>query len=116
MSLFNHPSGRGRYLTATVALATSTLLLAACGSSDSGSGSGSGGSKSGSKNYAVTYMPKSLGNKYFEASDKGGKTAVTAFGGKFKEAGATEASADVAVAVHPDGHPAGGRRDRARCQ
>jgi rhamnose transport system substrate-binding protein len=37
-------------------------------------------------------MPKSLGNKYFDASDKGGKTAVTEFKGKFKLAGATEAS------------------------
>ena len=37
-------------------------------------------------------MPKSLGNKYFEASDKGGKTAVEEFKGTFKEAGATEAS------------------------
>ncbi|MEP7088884.1 MAG: substrate-binding domain-containing protein [Nocardioidaceae bacterium] len=91
MSLHVSQSRPKRYLTTAVAVAASSLLLAACGSSsDSGGSGGSGGSGAG-KN-SVTFMPKSLGNKYFEASDKGGKTAVTAFKGTFKEAGATEAS------------------------
>ena len=88
MSLLAQKSGPKRYVTAAVAVAASALLLAGCGGSSS-SGSGGGG---GSKNYAVTFMPKSLGNKYFDASDKGGKTAVSQFKGKFKLAGATEAS------------------------
>jgi rhamnose transport system substrate-binding protein len=93
MSLFAR-SGHQRYLTAAIACAASTALLAACGSSsnsDDSGGSGSGGGGGGGSK-SVVFMPKSLGNKYFEASDKGGKTAVTEFKGTFKEAGATEAS------------------------
>lgn len=92
MSLFVSKPRSKRAVTAAAAIAASTLMLAACGATPSSSSSGSG-SKSSGKNYAVTFMPKSLGNKYFEASDKGGKTAVTEFKGKFEEAGATEASA-----------------------
>jgi rhamnose transport system substrate-binding protein len=94
MSLFVSKSRPKRLVTGVVALAASSVMLAACGSSSSDSSGDSGDSgSSGGKNYAVTFMPKSLGNKYFEASDKGGKTAVTEFSGKFDEAGATEASA-----------------------
>lgn len=89
MSLFVPKSGSKRLVTAAVTIAASSVMLTACGASTGSSDSG-GGSKS--KNYAVTFMPKSLGNKYFEASDKGGKTAVTEFKGKFDEAGATDAS------------------------
>jgi len=81
----------GRWLAAVAAVAASTLLVAGCGSS-SGGNSG-GGNSSGAKNYNVTFIPKSLGNKYFQASDSGGKSAVTSFGGTFKEVGPTEASA-----------------------
>jgi rhamnose transport system substrate-binding protein len=87
MSLYVSKSVRARLLTGAVAVAASSLVLAACGSSDGGDGGASG-----STSHAITFMPKSLGNKYFEASDKGGKTAVTEFKGKFEEAGATEAS------------------------
>jgi rhamnose transport system substrate-binding protein len=80
----------GRWLAAVAAVAASSLLVAGCGSSGGNSG---GNSSSGSKNYAVTFIPKSLGNKYFQASDSGGKSAVTSFGGKFQEVGPTEASA-----------------------
>jgi rhamnose transport system substrate-binding protein len=100
MSLFASKCGPKRLLTTAVAIAASSAMLAACGSSSGNGGSGSGGgggggggaSSSSGKNYAITFMPKSLGNKYFQASDKGGKTAVTEFKGKFDEAGATEAS------------------------
>jgi len=91
MSLFVSKPGPKRVVAAAAVIAASTLMLAACGASTGSSSSG--GSKSSGKNYAVTFMPKSVGNKYFEASDKGGKTAVTEFKGKFEEAGATEASA-----------------------
>ena len=96
MSLFVSKSGPKRLLPAAVTIAASALMLSACGSSSGGSGSSGGGGGGGSakaKSYAVTFMPKSIGNKYFQASDKGGKTAVTEFKGKFEEAGATEASA-----------------------
>jgi rhamnose transport system substrate-binding protein len=83
--------GRGRMLAAVAAVAASSLLVAGCASSSGGSSGGN--SSGGSKNYAVTFIPKSLGNKYFQASDGGGKSAVTSFGGKFQEVGPTEASA-----------------------
>lgn len=89
MSFVSKP-GAKRLITATVALAASSVMLAACGSSNSDEG---GSGSSNGNNYSVTFMPKSVGNKYFEASDKGGKTAVEEFKGKFEEAGATEASA-----------------------
>jgi rhamnose transport system substrate-binding protein len=88
-------SVRPRWLGAVAALAASTLLITGCGSSsDSGSsGSSGGGSGGGSASgKTITFIPKSLGNKYFQASDSGGKTAVEEFKGKFQEVGPTEAS------------------------
>jgi rhamnose transport system substrate-binding protein len=45
----------------------------------------------------VTFLPKNLGNPYFDTSDKGGKTAVAEFKGKFQEVGPQEASPDAQV-------------------
>lgn len=90
-TLTSTKSGRRRWLGAAAALTASSLILAGCGSSsdDGGNGGSSGGgSASGS---TITFIPKSLGNKYFEASDSGGKTAVEEFGGEFQEVGPTEA-------------------------
>jgi rhamnose transport system substrate-binding protein len=79
--------------TAFAALAVSAaLVLSACGgSSDSEGGSGSGG---GGGDLSVTFLPKNLGNPYFDTSDKGGKAAVEEFGGKFAEVGPQEATPD----------------------
>lgn len=79
--------------TAFAALAVSAaLVLSACGgSSDSDGGSGSGG---GGGDLSVTFLPKNLGNPYFDTSDKGGKAAVEEFGGKFSEVGPQEATPD----------------------
>jgi rhamnose transport system substrate-binding protein len=82
---------------AGVALAA-TLAMTGCaaatpGSSSSG-GSASSGSSGGAKNYKITYLPKNLGNPYFDASDKAGKTAVEGFGGTYAEVGPTTATAD----------------------
>ncbi|QAB18927.1 rhamnose ABC transporter substrate-binding protein [Leucobacter muris] len=80
---------------ALVALAASAaLLLTGCsggnaGSPDSGSGDGSGAS--------VTFLPKNLGNPYFDTSSKGGKAAVEEFGGTFNEVGPSEATPDAQV-------------------
>lgn len=83
---------------ALVALAASAaLLLSACsggGSDEGGSGSESGGSESGA---SVTFLPKNLGNPYFDTSSKGGKAAVEAFGGTFNEVGPAEATPDAQV-------------------
>jgi len=67
------------------------LVTSACGGSSDSSGSGSGG------DMTVTFLPKNLGNPYFDTSDKGGKTAVTEFGGKFQQVGPETASPDAQV-------------------
>ena len=71
---------------------TFALALTGCGkgSGDSGSGSGSKSTKTAS----ITFIPKNLGNPYFDTSDKGGKAAVAEFKGKFSEVGPQEASPD----------------------
>jgi rhamnose transport system substrate-binding protein len=77
-------------------LVSLSLVTSACGgssdsSSSGGSGSGSGGSKG---TISVTFLPKNLGNPYFDTSDKGGATAVKAFGGTYKQVGPAEATPD----------------------
>ncbi len=75
---------------------TFSLALAGCGkgSGDNASGSGSGSGGSGSKTATVTFIPKNLGNPYFDTSDAGGEKAVKEFGGKYSQVGPQEASAD----------------------
>jgi rhamnose transport system substrate-binding protein len=73
-------------LTLTVALA-----LAGCGK---GSGDSNSGSDSGSKKASITFIPKNLGNPYFDTSDAGGKKAVGEFGGTYAQVGPQEASPD----------------------
>jgi rhamnose transport system substrate-binding protein len=77
-------------------LVSLSLVTSACGgSSDSGSsGSGSGGSGGSKGAISVTFLPKNLGNPYFDTSDKGGATAVKAFGGTYKQVGPSEATPD----------------------
>jgi rhamnose transport system substrate-binding protein len=79
---------------AGLAAVTLTFALAATGcGKGAGDGESSGGS-SGSKAATVTFIPKNLGNPYFDTSDAGGKAAVKEFGGKFSEVGPQEASPD----------------------
>ena len=81
---------RNRRATALVAVALAAgLALTACGSkndsgSDSGDGGGSGG---GGKRHAHVFLPKNLGNPYFDTSDKAGQKAVESFGGTYQEVG-----------------------------
>jgi rhamnose transport system substrate-binding protein len=74
---------------AAVALVAS-LGLTACGGDDSTSGKDSGAT-------AITFLPKNLGNPYFDTSDAGGKKAVSEFGGKFEEVGPDTATPDAQV-------------------
>ncbi|MGZ4446050.1 MAG: rhamnose ABC transporter substrate-binding protein [Nocardioides sp.] len=78
---------------ASVALVAS-LGLTACGGNDSG---GSGGSGGGGGATTVTFLPKNLGNPYFDTSDAGGKKAVDAFGGTYQEVGPDTATPDAQV-------------------
>lgn len=82
--------------TAFAALTLSAAMaLSACGSSSADSKSGSGGSGSGK--ITVTFLPKNLGNPYFDTSDKGGETAVKEFGGTYAQVGPDQASPDAQV-------------------
>ena len=83
-------------------VASMALVTSACGgngnSASGDNGSGSGGSGSGNNgNISVTFLPKNLGNPYFDTSDKGGKNAVQEFGGTYKEVGPDQASPDAQV-------------------
>ena len=73
-------------------LASVALVASACGGSDSKSGS----TKSGDAT-TVTFLPKNLGNPYFDTSDKGGAAAVKEFGGTYTQVGPQDASPDAQV-------------------
>ncbi|WP_082748231.1 rhamnose ABC transporter substrate-binding protein [Nocardioides jensenii] len=66
-------------------LLSSAMILTACGGDDGGGSS---------DEVTVTFLPKNLGNPYFDTSDKGGKAAVEEFGGEFAEVGPQEATPD----------------------
>lgn len=81
-------------LSAAGALAVSAaLVLTGCttGGDDTAAGGGDTG------NLTVTFLPKNLGNPYFEASSVGGEAAATEFGGTFAEVGPSEATPDAQV-------------------
>lgn len=81
---------RTRRAGAIVALAVGMSLVAAgCSGNTGGSGEGGGGDTG---NLAVTFLPKNLGNPYFETSNSGGAEAVEEFDGTYEEVGPTEAS------------------------
>ena len=94
MTFIDTMRGRsGRAVGVAAIVAASALALVGCSSSSTpGDGSTGADNGDGSANYNITFLPKSLGNKYFQASDAGGKTAVESFGGTYSEAGATDAS------------------------
>ena len=48
-------------------------------------------------NLAITFLPKNLGNPYFDTSAKGGEAAVKEFGGTYAEVGPAEATPDAQV-------------------
>lgn len=81
-----------------VAAAAVAAALALSGCADTGS-SGGGASEAGggSDNLAITFLPKSLGNPYFDTSSKGGKAAVEELGGTFAEVGPAESGPDAQV-------------------
>lgn len=78
--------------TAAAALALAvTLVATGCsGGSAGGNAGGDGGGDGG--NLAITFLPKNLGNPYFETSNKGGEEAITEFGGTFEQVGPSEAT------------------------
>lgn len=88
---------RNRRMAAVVAVALSASLgLTACGGSDSDGGDKASGGGGGG-DVSVTFLPKNLGNPYFDTSDAGGKKAVAEFGGTFAEVGPDQATPDAQV-------------------
>jgi len=90
--LFNKHKKAG----ALVALAASAALLLSGCSNSGDNGSNDSGDNS-SKGASVTFLPKNLGNPYFDTSDKGGAEAVAEFGGTYNEVGPAEATPDAQV-------------------
>lgn len=82
------------------AAAIASLALTACGSGGEPAPSGSanpttGGGSGG--DLSITFLPKNLGNPYFDTSSKGGKAAVDEFSGTFTEVGPSAATPDAQV-------------------
>ncbi|GAA4818728.1 rhamnose ABC transporter substrate-binding protein [Nocardioides caeni] len=78
-----------RFAAGAALALVASVGLAACGSDDGGSGDGDG--------TTVTFLPKNLGNPYFETSDAGGEKAVKEFGGVYDEVGPDTAGPDAQV-------------------
>ncbi|HAN24503.1 MAG: rhamnose ABC transporter substrate-binding protein [Microbacterium sp.] len=81
-----------RVLALAAVAVTAALALTAC--ADTGSSSPTSGSSGGSGNLSITFLPKNLGNPYFDTSAKGGQAAVAEFGGTFNQVGPAQASPD----------------------
>ncbi|WP_432511706.1 rhamnose ABC transporter substrate-binding protein [Kineococcus sp. SYSU DK001] len=86
-------SSRRRALASVAVLAALGLGASACSSDSGDTGSTSEGSGS-SGDYSIAFLPKNLGNPYFDTSDQAAKKAIEGFGGEFKEVGPSEATAD----------------------
>ncbi|MCU1513069.1 MAG: ABC-type sugar transport system, periplasmic component [Microbacteriaceae bacterium] len=89
--LFHTSKRKGVTRVLGLAAAAVTLALVATGCS-TGTTSGSGDA-----NYKITFLPKNLGNAYFDTSDKGGEKAIKEFKGTYKEVGPATATADAQV-------------------
>ena len=90
---------RKRATALAAAAIAAALVLTGC--ADTGGGAGAegdgGGAGGGSDNLTITFLPKNLGNPYFDTSSTGGKAAVEELGGTFAEVGPAEATPDAQV-------------------
>jgi len=82
---------KSKRVGAIAALAVSVALVATGCASTGGDDSGEG---SGDANLAITFLPKNLGNAYFDTSNAGGKEAIEEFGGTYAEVGPATGSPD----------------------
>ncbi|TIC85030.1 rhamnose ABC transporter substrate-binding protein [Nocardioides sp. GY 10113] len=71
-----------RVVAMAAASLVATVGLAACGSDDDGGSASDGGG-----DLAITFLPKNLGNPYFDTSNAGGEKAIEEFGGTYEEVG-----------------------------
>lgn len=90
--MFSHDRKRRPLGVGLTALAISAALaLTGCAANGGGDGGdGEGGGDGG--NLAITFLPKNLGNPYFDTSNAGGEEAIEEFGGTYAEVGPSEAS------------------------
>ncbi|MDL9979247.1 rhamnose ABC transporter substrate-binding protein [Microbacterium sp. ASV49] len=86
-----------RKRVAAIAAIAVAAALALTGCADTGSSGGSTSGSGKSDNFAITFLPKNLGNPYFDTSAKGGKAAVAEFKGTFNQVGPAQASPDAQV-------------------
>ncbi|WP_243231774.1 rhamnose ABC transporter substrate-binding protein [Microbacterium sp. CIAB417] len=85
-------------VTALAAVAVAAaLVLTGCADTGGGTDGEGGGTGGGSDNLTITFLPKNLGNPYFDTSSTGGKAAVDEIGGTFAEVGPAEATPDAQV-------------------
>lgn len=93
-----HTSFTGKLIAVAAAV---SLGLTACGggggTEPSESASAGGGGAASGGDLSITFLPKNLGNPYFDTSSKGGKAAVEEFGGTFAEVGPATATPDAQV-------------------
>jgi len=82
---------RNRRAGAVVALTLGALLVAT-GCAGSGGDDGGSGGGDGDAELSIQFLPKNLGNPYFDTSNAGGAEAIEEFGGTYEEVGPTEAS------------------------
>ena len=71
------------------------LGLTACGDDGDDGDGGDGGSGGG--DLSITFLPKNLGNPYFDTSDAGGEKAIGEFGGTYEEVGPDTGTPDAQV-------------------
>jgi rhamnose transport system substrate-binding protein len=89
---------RNRRISALAAVTlVASLALTACGSDSDGGDDSASDSGGGGGDISVTFLPKNLGNPYFDTSDAGGEKAVKEFGGTYEEVGPDAASPDAQV-------------------
>ncbi|WP_353509333.1 rhamnose ABC transporter substrate-binding protein [Intrasporangium sp.] len=74
------------------------LALVGCGKAETPTTpAGTAGGTGASKALNVVFIPKNLGNPYFDASDAGGKEAIESLGGTYSQVGPQTASPDAQV-------------------
>lgn len=76
----------------SVAALALSVALVATGCAGGGSGGGDGGGGDG--DLSITFVPKNLGNAYFDTSDKGGADAIKEFDGTYDEQAPAEGTPD----------------------
>jgi rhamnose transport system substrate-binding protein len=92
--MFGRHNRRGRLVGLAAITLTAALTATGCaGGGGGGTGGETGGDGGeGGGNLSITFLPKNLGNPYFDTSNAGGEEAINEFGGTYAEVGPSEAS------------------------